>query len=76
MDQPIGPLRGCPLRRSYKNELGVFFVGRLSSYRKLKMYYCNGKGVQKCVLCWEVVSFSEGPFIGGSTATHTIVLRF
>ena len=25
-----------------------------------------GKGVQKCVFCWEVVSFLEGPFIGGS----------
>ena len=23
------------------------------------MNYCYGKGVQKCVLCWEVVLFSE-----------------
>ncbi len=25
------------------------------------MYYCYGKGVQKSVLCREVVPFSEGP---------------
>ena len=25
------------------------------------MSYCYGKGVQKCVLCWEAVPFSEGP---------------
>ena len=25
------------------------------------MNYCYGKGVQKCVLCWEAVPFSEGP---------------
>ena len=25
------------------------------------MNYCYGKGVQKCVLCLEVVPFSEGP---------------
>ncbi len=36
-------------------------VGRLSLSRRLKMYYCYGKGVQKSVLCREVVPFSEGP---------------
>ena len=25
------------------------------------MNYCHGNGVQNCVLCWEVVPFSEGP---------------
>ena len=25
------------------------------------MNYCYGKGVQNCVLCWEVVPISEGP---------------
>ena len=25
------------------------------------MYWCNGKGVLRCVLCREVVPFSEGP---------------
>ncbi len=27
------------------------------------MYYCYGKGVQKSVLCREVVLFSEGPLL-------------
>ncbi len=31
------------------------------------MYYCYGKGVQKGVLCREVVPFSEGPLFGGFT---------
>ena len=25
------------------------------------MYWCNGKGVLRCVLCREVVPFLEGP---------------
>ena len=25
------------------------------------MYWCNGKGLLRCVLCREVVPFSEGP---------------
>ena len=36
-------------------------VERLSSSRRLKTNYCYGKGVQKNVLCWEVIPFSEGP---------------
>ena len=32
-------------------------VERMSSFR---INYCYGKGVQKCVLCWEVIPFSEG----------------
>ncbi len=27
------------------------------------MYYCYGKGVQKSVLCREVVPFSKGPLL-------------
>ena len=38
-------------------------VERLSSSWRLKMNYCYGKGVQKCVLYWEVVPFSEGPLL-------------
>ncbi len=37
----------CPLLR------GCLFLGRL------KMYYCYGKGVQKSVLCREVVPFLD-----------------
>ena len=36
----------------------------LSSYWMLKMNCCYGQGVQKCVLCWEVVPLSEGPLLG------------
>ena len=31
------------------------------------MYWYNGKGVPRCVLCREVIPFLEGSFIGGST---------
>ena len=47
-----------------KDTLGaaiLSFFERLSSSRRLKMNYHYGKGVQKSVLCWEVVPFSEGP---------------
>ena len=36
-------------------------VEKFSSSQRLKMNYCYRKGVQKCVLCWEVVPFSEDP---------------
>ena len=32
--------------------------------------YCYAKGVQKCVLSWEVVPFSEGPLSEISTVCH------
>ncbi len=44
-----------------KGHLTLSSVGRLSLSQRLKMYYCYGKGVQKSVLCREVVPFSEGP---------------
>ena len=47
-----------------KDTLGpvvLSYVERLSSSRRLKMNDCYEKGVQNCVLCWEVVPFSEGP---------------
>ena len=31
------------------------------------MNYCH-ETIQKCVLCWEVVSFSESPLFRGFTA--------
>ena len=37
------------------------FAERLSSSWRLRMNYCCGKGVQKCILCWEAVPFLEGP---------------
>ena len=30
-------------------------------FLEVKMNYCYRKGVQKSVLCWEVVPFPEGP---------------
>ncbi len=38
------------------------------------MYYCYGKGVQKSVLCREVVPFSEGPLSEVSLYVDTMVL--
>ena len=38
-------------------------VERLSSSWRLKTNYCYGKGVQKCVLYWEVVPFPEDPLL-------------
>ena len=58
----------CLMYISGTSDLETNRVERLSSSVRLKLTCCYGKGVQKCVFCWEVVSFSEGPFIGGYTA--------
>ena len=39
---------------------GHFFVERLSSSQRLKMNYSYRKGVQKSVLCSEVITFLKG----------------
>ncbi len=49
-----------------KDTLGttiLSLVGRLSSFRKLKMYYKYTFGDMGSVLCREVVPFSEGPLL-------------
>ena len=45
-----------------KREVELVRPTGMISYSKCdQMYDCSGKGVQKCVLCREVVPFSEGP---------------
>ena len=46
-----------------KGSRSVSLVERLSSSLRLKVKttYCHGNQLQKCVLYWEVVPFSEGP---------------
>ena len=40
------------------------------------MNYCYGKGVQKSVLCWEVVPFLEGPLLEAPLYTHAQFLPY
>ena len=39
------------------------------------MNCCHGKGVQKCVLCWEVVFFSKGPLSEVPLYTEVLLLQ-
>ena len=40
------------------------------------MNYCYGKGVQRCVLCWEVFPFSGESFIGGPLSHLSAQIAF
>ena len=52
-----------PLSRNTMGPAILTLVGRLSSFRKLKMYCIYSFGDIASVLCRVVVPFSEGPLL-------------